>query len=157
MPIVVQQTSRIFSSLKKFISTQNFSYLLSELFFFFFLIFTFTILAFHCGLQASLAAAHRLQCVWLQQLWHCGPLQSQCPWLSCPKACGILAPGQGSNLSPLNQKADSQLLDHQGSPCRNFHLAGLKRCTLNNNCPFPPPPSSWQTILLSEATFMGCQ
>ena len=42
-------------------------------------------------------------------------------------------------------------------PVEIFHLAGLKLYILNNNCPFPPPPSSWQTILLSEAIFLGCQ
>ena len=35
--------------------------------------------------------------------------------LSCPSACGILL-DQGSNLCPLYQQADSQPLDHQGSP-----------------------------------------
>ena len=34
---------------------------------------------------------------------------------SCPLACGIF-PDQGSNLCPLHQQVDSQLLDHQGSP-----------------------------------------
>ena len=36
--------------------------------------------------------------------------------LSCPTACGILVPLQGSNPCPLHWKADSQPLDHQGSP-----------------------------------------
>ena len=35
--------------------------------------------------------------------------------LSCSKACGIF-PDQGSNPSPLHWQADSQPLDHQGSP-----------------------------------------
>ena len=35
---------------------------------------------------------------------------------SRPMACGILM-DQGSNLCPLHWQVDSQLLDHQGSPC----------------------------------------
>ena len=35
--------------------------------------------------------------------------------LSCSKACGIF-PDQGPNPSPLRWQADSQPLDHQGSP-----------------------------------------
>ena len=36
--------------------------------------------------------------------------------LSCPMACGILVPGQGSYPHPLHWKADSLPLDHPGSP-----------------------------------------
>ena len=35
--------------------------------------------------------------------------------LSCFTACGIFL-NQGLNLCPLHFEADSQLLDHQGSP-----------------------------------------
>ena len=46
-----------------------------------------------------------------------GPLASVVAvhWLSCPSACEIF-PDQGSNLCPLHWQADSQPLDHKGSP-----------------------------------------
>ena len=44
------------------------------------------------------------------------------PGFSCPRACGHLVPTQGSNQHSLHWKADSQPLNHQGSP-RN----GLKK------------------------------
>ena len=56
---------------------------------------------------APLAAERRLQGVWVQQLWHMG--------LSCPAECEIV-PDQGSSLCALRCQADSQPLEHQGSP-----------------------------------------
>ena len=49
-------------------------------------------------------------------LWHEGCLVVA-HGLGYPAACGIF-PDQGSNLSPLHHKADSQPLDHQGSPSK---------------------------------------
>ena len=56
-------------------------------------------------------------------MWWLLLLQSKGSWasvvlargLSCPAACGIL-PNQGSNPCSLHRQADSQLLDHLGSP-----------------------------------------
>ena len=41
--------------------------------------------------------------------------------VSCPVACGMLVPYQGSKLCPLHGKGDCQPLDHQGHP-RHIHL-----------------------------------
>ena len=44
----------------------------------------------------------------------------------CPEECGILVPWPGIKLtSPASQKADSYLLDHQGTPCGVVSLASL--------------------------------
>ena len=45
-------------------------------------------------------------------------------WLSYSAACGIF-PDHGSNLCPLQWQADSQLLDHQGSPPTCFEQGAL--------------------------------
>ena len=50
----------------------------------------------------------------LQQLWHTGSVVVA-HRLSCPLACEIFL-DQGLNLWPLHRQADSQPLDHQGSP-----------------------------------------
>ena len=42
-----------------------------------------------------------------------GSVVAMC-WLSCPSACGILVPNQGSNLICLHWKVDSPPLDHHG-------------------------------------------
>ena len=58
---------------------------------------------------------------WAQQFQHTGSVVVACglstcgTWLSCSLACGIFQE-QGSNLCPLYWQADSQPLDHQGSP-----------------------------------------
>ena len=49
-------------------------------------------------------------------LWHEGSLVVA-HGLGYPAACGVF-PDQGSNPSPLHCKADSQPLDHQGSPSK---------------------------------------
>ena len=50
----------------------------------------------------------------LRQLWCSGSVVVT-HGLSCPTACGIL-PDQGSNPCLLHWQADSQPLDHQGTP-----------------------------------------
>ena len=59
--------------------------------------------------------------------------------LSCPTACGILLPGSRTELLSLQWKADSEPLDHQGSPytflkqginlALNYLVASTKRET----------------------------
>ena len=63
-----------------------------------------------CGAQASFVAVRGLSLLSLlaQYLWYVG--------LAAPQHMGSQVLNQGSNLSPLHCKADSQLLDHQGSP-----------------------------------------
>ena len=64
----------------------------------------------------SFIAAHRLSSCreWAPQVAARG--------LTCPSACGILVPRptQWSNPHPLHYKADSELLDHQGTPSTLF-------------------------------------
>ena len=58
--------------------------------------------------------------------------------LTCPLACGIF-PDQGSTLYPVHMQADSEPLDHQGSPytflkqginlALNYLVASTKRET----------------------------
>ena len=63
-----------------------------------------------CGFliaEASLGAEHRFHGTWTSVV--------AVHRISCPAACEIL-PGQGSNLCALPGQADSQPLDHQGSP-----------------------------------------
>ena len=50
--------------------------------------------------------------------------------LSCPEACGIFLE-QGSNLYPLHWQADSEPLNHQGSPLINFKFH-IYQCVLMN-------------------------
>lgn len=59
--------------------------------------------------------------------------------LSCPVACRILVPNQGSNLSPA-LKSDSLSLDHQGSPwhifwCCTVSLGFGSRIPKSSICP----------------------
>ena len=49
--------------------------------------------------------------------------------LSCSEACGIF-PGQGLNSCPLHWQADSQALDHKGSPRFIFNLCVYRLCCL---------------------------
>ena len=71
--------------------------------------------------SGSLAVAHRLS--------SCGMGSRACRlgWaclvghgLSCSEVCGILVPDQGLTPSPLHCYANSQPLDHQGSPSLQF-------------------------------------
>ena len=100
---------------------------------------------FHCGARVSFQLQHagflslvvacRLQGVWALQLWcagsracglcslwHTGSLveaRAQKLWhtgLVSLRHVGSQFPDQGSNPRPLNCKADSLPLDHQGSP-----------------------------------------
>ena len=64
-----------------------------------------------------------LSCGTQDFLWAMQDLSSQCTdslvvahRLSCPAACGILVPDQGSYSHPLQYKMDSWPLDHQRSP-----------------------------------------
>ena len=51
--------------------------------------------------------------------------------LTCPSACGI-CPNQRQNPCPLHQQADSQPLDHQGSPTiRLSYVPYLAQCFLH--------------------------
>ena len=43
---------------------------------------------------------------------------------SCSEACGVF-PDKGSNPWPLHWQADSQALDHQGSPCASKEMEAL--------------------------------
>ena len=61
---------------------------------------------------------------------------------SCPEACGIF-PDQGSNLCPLHWRADSQPLDHQGSP----QLVLVNLLPLSCSSPFPLYIVNGQVIL----------
>ena len=57
-----------------------------------------------CSLRAYSSAEHGL--------WS----EGEACGLGCPAACGVLVPIQRSKPHPLHWKANSQPLDHQGSP-----------------------------------------
>ena len=63
-----------------------------------------------------------------QQLQHVGSAV-MAHGLSCSEACGIF-PDQGSNSCPLHWQADSQALDHKGSPRFIFNLCVYHLCCL---------------------------
>ena len=81
----------------------------------FLLLFLSLLLIFFFWLHWVFAAALGLSLVadyeWV--LEGAGSVDAMC-WLSCPSACGILVPNQGSNLICLHWKVDSPPLDHHG-------------------------------------------
>ena len=88
-------------------------------FFFQFYLFILAALGLRCNAQASRSggspvAEHRLQACRLHQLHQSSPVVVA-QGLSLTEACGIL-PDRGSNSTLLHWQADSQPLDHQGSP-----------------------------------------
>ena len=75
-------------------------------------------LLFSCSAQASPGGG--FSCCGAQALGHVGSVVVAYG-VSCLVACGLL-PDQGINPYLLHCKADSQPLDHQGSPCGALFL-----------------------------------